>query len=367
MSGFPSRNAGEAEPIPIGSCVPLTRSTNNHAFLPVGSLIERARYPQLSARYPRVEGLSSTTVTVAQNEYRFSATDGLGHVLISCGVNGQPGLFSADGGLTWTNSALPNAPYWSGVAYGGGRWVIVRPASNAAAYSSDGINWTGATLPSSAGWYHVVFGGGRFVSGPYDSAITAYSDDGGGTWSAGGSRVGGSAWGSLAFGGGRFVSLADGGTYACYSDDFGASWTAATTLPVSGYWVSTQYVGGRFVAVPYNGTSVLSSPDGITWSVLGTLPATRQWSLAGGDSAGVLFAYARDVNECATSPDGVTWTLRPLPNNGTPSRVATGIGSLGRIVLPAGVNGKIDLVVPDSPGATHMLLGGPAGYHVRVR
>lgn len=366
MSGFPSRAAAAAEPIPIGSCVPLTRATSKTSFLPVGSLVRRASYPELSARYPRVDGLSAVTVTVTQREYRFAATDGTGKILISSGDN-TPGLYSADGGLTWVDSALPSASYWSGVAFDGGRWVTVRPASTGAAYSSDGVNWTTATLPFSAGWWNAAAGGGKFVAAPYDSASTACSSDGGETWSAGGSRPGGSAWGSMAYGGGRLVSLADGGTYGCYSDDGGATWTACPTLPVSGFWASTHYIGGRFVAVPYDGTSVLSSADGITWSVLGTLPASRQWSLAGGDSAGTLFAYARNANECATSADGVTWTLRPLPNNGTPSRVNTGIGSLGRIVLPSGVNGKIDLIVPDGPGATHMLLGGPAGYHVRVR
>lgn len=365
MGGFPSRTAALAEPIPIGSCVPLTRATNSPAFLPVGSLVRRASYPELSARYPRIDGLSLSALTVTEREYRFAATDGAGKVLVSSG-NNTPGIYSTDGGLTWVDSALPSASYWSGVAYGAGRWVVSRPAANQSAYSTDGVNWTTATMPSTAAWWAIVYAGGTFVCGPYDAAGVARSSDGGATWAAGGSRPGGSAWGSLAFGAGRMVSLAEGGNYACYSDDYGATWTA-TTLPASGIWASTHYISGRFIAVEYNGTKVLSSPDGITWSVLGTLPATRLWSLAAGDEIGTLFAYCRDVNECATSLDGVTWTLRPLPNYGTPARLNAGVGVRGRLVLSAGVAGKIDLIVPDGPGATHMLLGGPAGYHVRVR
>jgi hypothetical protein len=55
-----------------------------------------------------------------------------------------------------------SAPYWRGVAYGGGVFVAVSP-SNVAATSPDGITWTQRTLPSTQTWQAVAYGDGTFV------------------------------------------------------------------------------------------------------------------------------------------------------------------------------------------------------------
>lgn len=362
MSGFPSRAAVAAAPIPIGSCVPLTRSTNNPAFLPVGSLIERARYPELSAVYPRAIGVSAATVTVTGGDYRFSATDGK-RVVMSNGGSGQPGIYSDDGGSTWGSVTFPAAPYWSSIRHGNGRWVMVRPAASQGAYSLDGLVWSTTSMPSYASWYRLAFGSGWFVSTTYDSDKVARTEDGV-TWSTATLPSSGE-WAALAFGNGRFVILKNNSTDMAYSDDGGATWTASS-LPASGSWGMLSYGNGRFVTVAVDGTKSLMSADGLTWAE-GALPASRPWLHPMDTGGGYDLVYSANTNEGAISSDGVNWAAVSLPANGTPARSRSGIFIAGRYVIYAGVNGKIDLVVPDGPGATHMLLGGPAGYHVRVR
>lgn len=49
--------------------------------------------------------------------------------------------YSRDG-ITWHTANLPTPAIWTGVAYGGGRFVAIAANTNMLAYSTDGIHWT---------------------------------------------------------------------------------------------------------------------------------------------------------------------------------------------------------------------------------
>lgn len=106
--------------------------------------------------------------------------------------------------------------------------------------------------------------------------------------------------------GGSFASAGQPGTATIEATDvFGCS--AQASIAVGGD--SLFYVGGTSSSVPTN--QVLRSDDGITWSVVGTLPAPRySGALLVKDDrmfyiSGSNATAARDVY---SSADGVTWT-----------------------------------------------------------
>lgn len=89
-----------------------------------------------------------------------------------------------------------------------------------------------------------------------------------------------------------------------------ATWTIETVVG------STAAIAPKWrndVALLYwfNGSDFTTSPDGITWSVVGTAPepfADVVW-------AGTFYVAVAAAGDAMTSPDGVTWTQQPVTNS----------------------------------------------------
>jgi hypothetical protein len=189
-------------------------------------------------------------------------------------------LFSANGGVGFSQVNLPSSSNWSGVAGGlfpifqgntGNVWMVaavsstsgttaaysnVRPAiqglSSAPDSGNQGLNvvslWGSATLPATGTWTCIGYGynsysnTGRFIALAASSTNSAISVDGGRTWTAGGALPSSSLWQRVAYGSnGIWVAVAnDRSTVAAYSLDQGATWVAST-LPTACNWTNVVY------------------------------------------------------------------------------------------------------------------------------
>ena len=182
------------------------------------------------------------------------------------------GISYSTDGRTWTAVASPPQGGWNGIAYGGGRWVIVggfaQSVPTQTAYSTDGRTWTtvdvSGAIPSSV--YGVAFANSRFVA--TGNGRTATSTNGS-SWTAG-TNAPSSILRGIAFGSNRWVVVGNGSRMG-YSTD-GASWTAVPQANNGGFGQSSDIYGlgfgnNRFVAAGANGRMAYST-DGASWTAV---------------------------------------------------------------------------------------------------
>lgn len=267
--------------------------------------------------------------------------------------------------LTWVQTTLPSATYWSCVCYGNGKFVAVDSYGDKPIYSLDGINWAQATsspkefhssavcygdgkfvavpdsgnnekimysvdgmswtevsTPFTPGFDCVCYGNGKFVA--LKMAVVAnnlaYSTDGINWTLSSMPRI--ANWQSVCYGNGKFVALTNynenygSGEIAAYSTD-GVNWTE-TTLPAGNSRENVCYgngiflsVGSRMVTYTESEYDVVYSEDGITWK-RATLPPTVMWKhVCYGNGKFVATGESTNIAICST--DGINWTETSLP------------------------------------------------------
>lgn len=225
----------------------------------------------------------------------------------------------------WKGSTLPAVSKWSGVTYGGGKYVAVADSSSAGAYSTDGITWTAMSMPGSSKWLSITYGDGKFVAVAFING--AYSTDGI-NWSSM-TLPGNREWQSVTYGDGKFVAVTSSSQNSAYSTD-GITWTEMS-MPASKSWQSVTYGNGKFVAVADNSSSSAYSTDGINWTAK-SMPASRDWrSVTYGN--GKFVAVARATNKGAYSTDGIGWTEMTLPASRTWKSITYGNGKFVAVAI----------------------------------
>ena len=92
--------------------------------------------------------------------------------------DGSNNVIRSGDGTNWFSvpGSLPSTG-WDMIAYGQGKWVIVKSGTDEAAYSEDGSTWTTVTMPSTGTWSDIAYGNGRFMVVSGTNAV-AYSLDG---------------------------------------------------------------------------------------------------------------------------------------------------------------------------------------------
>lgn len=257
--------------------------------------------------------------------------DGEGGVWIA--VGGSPGpaaLRSTDGGLTWTEHALPISRTWSSVAHADGTWIAVAPNSNDRLIRSidGGLTWTEHTLPRSSEWWSVAGDGDGTWVAVADRTIrnVARSTDDGVTWTeVTGGPMADHRWRAVTFapdpdvpGEGAWVATAVAGTTRVMrSTDGGASWAAVTVTGSDlATWGSVGYGDGVLVAVSGDGPlgdevllrTMRSTDAGATWQV-NPAAAFNQWtSVAFGAGSWVAVSRGGSSLRVMTSGASVTST-----------------------------------------------------------
>ena len=368
MSGFPSRSAPADPGIAIGQAVPLIGTPSSGAFLPVDSVVPRAAYPELAARFGASNSYVNSIPIIVSGDRAGIATDGeVIIVMVPYSLSNQA-IVSSDAGASWGNVTLPfSSSGWRGLMYGAGVFCVARYASTDGASSGNGTAWTTTTLPSAANWNTGAFGGGIFVLLANGGSACARSTNGT-TWTSGTLPVAG-GW-NVVFrdeARSRFFAHTVAATFsAAYSSD-GTTWTAATASGVPGICGGFALPSGRYVAVGSTSSYATSDDGGASWTAR-TLPVSRaaSWRVVQSLDGGCAIAQDGSAKLLSTE-DGESWTASFLPYTtatwsviapvrGKPYALLTGRASLNPILR----------VYPARSGSD-IVLRGPAGYHVRVR
>jgi hypothetical protein len=236
-------------------------------------------------------------------------------------------LALAEEGVAADQAGVPPMPgewQFESITWGGSQFVAVgrvverpnRPERALIATSPDGVTWTERSASATARILQdVAWSGDRFVA-MGDSILT--SPDGV-MWSAQRTPVDGS-WHSVTWAGSQFIAVGvksvatppDGAPARRITSSFmtspdGVTWTERGALPAFRLAEDVAWSGERFVAV---GRGLIhTSPDAMTWSAHEP-PVKPVWEAV--IWSGSQFVAVGD-HAIATSPDGVTWTRRPAP------------------------------------------------------
>lgn len=235
---------------------------------------------------------------------------------IASAINWPERVAFGSAALVNTEIAIGWAPNFGGVT--GGTLCLLDTAKTLYLSKDGGVNWLAVATLTNASALRPQLAYGQFdgASVMLSNATTNfYTSPDGGTWTprtTGTVSMSGCPAYSSALNRWVFVSSANI-DYATATTAGFASWTAAS---VPGAWTSNSggckrlvYSGTLFVALPvgsYN--KCLTSIDGVSWTER-TLPATALWTgLAYSAAEGLWMAVNSNTGNAAKSPDGVTWT-----------------------------------------------------------
>ena len=219
-------------------------------------------------------------------------------------------------GITWTQRTLPISQVSNSyLAFGNGRFALIKQDGNDAAHSTDAITWTTVTLPEFGTYTDLSFDGSRFIATQQSSSSYLRSTDGI-TWvkrvlTSGTELPGNIAWTSIAYGNGNFVSAASNGSSYAMSTN-GISWTR-TTLPVSRQNGLPLAGNGIFVTPSANSsTAYATSTNGISWTERVLSAAGGIWSY-NSFSNGLFILGGTSSSNFYKSTDGINWSGLPVP------------------------------------------------------
>ncbi len=205
------------------------------------------------------------------------------------GTGGGGFAYSSTDGLTWTRSNVITTGRMIIVEFDASPTLTVAASTNGAQYASaDLMTWTSRPVVAAAsGFDHndLAYGTGRFYSSINGFGGTTYASTDAVTWTSissasvpGGGRVASGNGITLLTAGGNFYRSTDGVAFSRYTP----------TIPSGflGLGGDPHFTGGRFVsqAVALTGTSYLGSSDGLTWTMIGNLPASPPITPVGGVS-----------------------------------------------------------------------------------
>ena len=201
-------------------------------------------------------------------------------------VNSNRIMYSPDGNIWTAINAPENGNGWSGVTYGGDKYVAVsQTGTNRVMWSPDGINWTAAAAASANSWYKIAYGNDKFVAVAYTGTNRVMYSADGITWSSAGvTGVEELLWYDVTFGDGKFVAVSGNGKVMSSTD--GISWTTVTPPSLS-QWLAVTYGKDKFVAVANQGDANANiGINQVMWSETGTgVDATSDWTTSVGQAA----------------------------------------------------------------------------------
>ncbi len=192
-----------------------------------------------------------------------------GTIYVGVGSSGE--IFISSDAQTWTEntSGVPDNADWTlqGVDANGSLFITGFDNTGKLLTSSDsGITWTERTATGFGNLYDITHNDSIFVAIDADAHVATSSD--GITWSV--QDIGTSTSYAVTYGDGKFVVV--GGGEIKYSLD-GTTWIGTNYILGSPLY-GVAYNGVRFMAIGMNGVNV-TSIDGITWSELPTITATK--------------------------------------------------------------------------------------------
>jgi pimeloyl-ACP methyl ester carboxylesterase len=264
-------------------------------------------------------------------------------------------LITSPDGINWTAGSAGSGNSFAGIAYGGGRYVLVGANSQGLAAiltSQDGISWTTRTSGTLNKLQGIGYASGQFmVTG---SGTNLVSLDGA-MWTGGNSRVTGTA--DFTYGAGLFLAATPGAFFT--STDW-LSWTQRSWSITPG---GVAFGNGQFIALSSSG--YLISTNGTNW-VSRSFPTNGNPSgIAFGNGNFVAFALGGSFITTGwvfVSQDGTNWSQHSLAvTNGMFSRrVAFGNG---RFVAVGGDDNNSGTIVTSLNGTSWQQVGSGATFN----
>src|SRR6266705_2364443 len=237
----------------------------------------------------------------------------------------------------WSRQGDGTFAYYNGVAYGGGRFVVVGALTNGTGVivtSSDGTNWTHAAAGTTNSLNDVSYGNGQFAAVGANGTVVVSPN--GTDWTPRDSGMS-NLLTSVAYGNGQFVAV--GFSFNGLASADGTNWTrihlGATLSPST-----ISFAGEQFVLLDYG--TILTSTSGSNWSHhFSASPGTSYSGISYGNGRYVAVGSHGQVGgngNVAVSRDTLTWT--PLDIGQSNSLYAVAFGS-GLFVAVGGLNGGI--------------------------
>lgn len=238
-------------------------------------------------------------------------------------------ILSSTNGIHWTQHTNPVEAdtEFEGVAYGGGRFVMVGGYFYGSAHSrmlvsSNGVDWANTSVEVGKGLRGVEYGGGRFLAVGNDGVVIFSTN--GLAWNGSEFVTPFLNWRHPRHALGRFIVVGNAGALATYntsilSPDFG--WHPHTTI-VSQNLHDIAYGAGKFVAVGNAGTIVQSEFAAPHFSTPRFTNGATSFRLTGGLEAeyrveSSLFLNAwQTVGNYTNDGHGVTFTNTGNPFQG---------------------------------------------------
>lgn len=262
--------------------------------------------------YPSSDGKQLTTYGLIGN-YDWTGITYGGGKFVACSGSTAKIAYSEDG-VSWTLVNTPNAI--SKVTYGNGMFVGILTSSSVSMSSTDGINWTIANLPQALQYTSIAYGNNRFVAIANDSNMGVYSEDGV-TWQ----NIyfsDQSNWKSICYGNGKFVAITYGSKGVINVSLDGINWDKANAPAESDNDLyAVAYGNGKFVAIANTSSTAIYSSDGVNWTKT-SIPYAYWMDVCFGNGRFVAISNPNsNYNRSAYSTDGIIW------NTGTLSTAAS--------------------------------------------
>ena len=291
---------------PVGSQIFMSDSgpsitlADNSVLLRSGTLTTPASAPQLAATsYYQVIGTYATTPITATGTMRQVASNGAGTLIACFGDTTSAVYRSTDYGANWTTVAITANIYPMGVAYGGGRFVIVCNTNNNGSpyimYSTNaGATWTvgiGSFLNISGiapNSLRIAYTGTKFVccGNVYNtSSLSAYglwiatTTDGTSVLTNNGGYSASNMDGIASSTQTTFNIINNGATVIIYPNsagNYGGTWSFTYSLDSGATWATTYFGGMYYMSMAFNGTKliVFMGQKQYIWADFGSAPTT---------------------------------------------------------------------------------------------
>ena len=307
-------------------------------------------------------GTTWTTRTPANtNTVSSLATNGTRVVGISGAANVTTGVYSDDGGVTWSTFNMPTKQLFTNVVSNGTTFFATAPLNTSMISSTNGITWQNVSRPlygtlnsltilgadnylvstaannttqqghvmttidggktwdwhmATTGYiYDVAYTGTQYVAVGGNTAATAHSYTSTDliNWTTSAAAGPTTPFKSVTYNGSSmYVASVNNGNTAggLYSSPDGLTWTSRqSTRPIP----IVKWLGSQFIAVSYFSTVttgyILTSTDGINWAQVYALSGAIMVDVAYSGTTYVAVAGGT-VNKIFTSSDGTTWTPR---------------------------------------------------------
>ena len=157
---------------------------------------------------------------------------------------------STDNGATWTSSSgLPSGVYLPTIAYGGGKYIVLRYNSNIGYYSTDLVTWTAFTLPRVGNWWSAAHNGSYWIMGTDAAESTMAMSYDGINWSSIPTPVSNTAVTKLIWNGSRWIYVDATNNLLRWTQDVWATWSSTSIAAGAVKIAATSDGAGNSVVV----------------------------------------------------------------------------------------------------------------------